>query len=59
MKIIKEIFLLYPELWLALLSLVLSLSGLHMIGFGVFIAFALIILIKLIVSLFKSLKKNR
>jgi len=58
MNIIKEIFLLYPELWLALLSLILSLAGLHMIGFGVFIAFALIILTKLIILLFKSLKKR-
>ena len=54
MNIIKEIFRFYPELWLALLSLMLSILKLYMIGFGVFIVFALIIITKLIILLIKK-----
>ena len=58
MNTIKEIFGFYPELWLALLSLILSISGLAMIGFGVFISFALIIIVRLVIILIDTIKKK-
>ncbi len=59
MNNIKEIFGFYPELWLALLSLILSISGLPMIGFGVFISFALILLTRLVIGLVNWIKKKK
>lgn len=59
MNIIKQIFKLYPELWLMLLILIISISGFPMIGFWIFIGTALIFITRLIILLIINIKNKK